>query len=353
MKKGSKASHWVGMDVSKATFEAALVQREQRFPSTSLRDVPWKSFRRTGEGVREFLAWLPHWIPEGTLSNVRVVMEATGDYSIELAKWLIKHQPTLAPAIENAAQAKAFIDSLGQRNRTDGLSARGLAFYGVERQPAPYEPLTPERMELRELSRYRDALIKERTALKNRSQERCTSTLVRKMRTRQRKQLDRDIEKLETEMMRVVHETLELKQAFDLLLSIAGVGPLTAMVVLAELGDLRRFERARQLTAFAGVSPRIRESGSSVRGKTRLCKRGNRRIRQALFLSAMAALNTKAPNCLKNTYQRLCLEGKPGRAALGAVMRKQLVVMRAVLISGKPYEPLWKIAGRKQHNVKV
>ena len=110
--------------------------------------------------------------------------------------------------------------------------------------------------------------------------------------------------------------------------------------------DLRRFERARQLTAYAGVSPRVVQSGTSVREKTRMCKRGNDRVRQALYLSAKASLNTKEPNSLSTMHYRLCDGGKEGKAALGAVMRKQLTVMRAVIISGKPYERTFKRNGK-------
>ena len=79
-----------------------------------------------------------------------------------------------------------------------------------------------------------------------------------------------------------------------------------------------------------------------------MCKRGNQRIRQALYLSAMATLNTKKPNSLSAMHYRLCEDGKQGKAALGAVMRKQLTVMRAVIISGKPYDPAFKGRGKLQ-----
>lgn len=348
-----QSTHWIGVDVSKKFFDAALAQISQRFPSTPLRDLPWRRFERTEQGVQDFLRWLSTMTAEEDEAAPRIVMEATGDYSVELTAWLTKHRGELAPAIENPARTKAFIDSLGQRNKTDGLEARGLAFYGVERRPAPYEPLSRERQELRTLNRYRDVLVKERTALKNRMRERCTAALVGKMRARRRKQLDRDIAKLVAHMKRVVSESPRFKNDFRLLTSIAGVGPITAFTILAEVGDLRRFGRARQLTAFAGVSPRITESGSSVRGKTHMCKRGNGRIRQALYLSAMAVLSTKYTNCLRSTHERLCKEGKSGKAALGVLMRKQLVLMRAVLISGKPYNPLWKTEGREHATIAV
>lgn len=335
--------YWVGIDVSKKTFDAALAGPEQRFPSTPLRTLPWKAFARTREGVVALLAWLDEHAPK---TQTRVVMEATGKYSIELTIWLVAERAALQPSIENPKSAKAFIDSLNQRNRTDGLAARGLAFYGVERRPAPYEPLSKPRQELRELSRYRDILVARRTALKNRSHENTTSKIVTRMQIRQLGQLERDMEKVLQEMKRVVNDDEHFKRDFGLLISIDGVGPITALTVLAEIGDLRRFGRARQLTAYAGVSPRVVQSGSSVRRKTRMCKQGNKRIRQALYLSAMATLNTKNSNCLSTMHQRLCQEGKDGKSALGAVMRKQLTVMRAIIISGKPYNPKYKECGK-------
>lgn len=161
----NREEHWVGLDVSKLTFDAALALSDQHFPSTPLRALPWKTFPRTREGVAAFLAWVAEHVPE---SEVRVIMEATGKYSVELTAWLLAKRPTLRPAIENPKNTSAFIDSLGQRNKTDGLDARGLAFYGVERRPAPYEPLSKTRQELRDLSRCRDTLVEQRTALKNR-----------------------------------------------------------------------------------------------------------------------------------------------------------------------------------------
>jgi transposase len=290
-----------------------------------------------------FLTWLDELAPK---KGTRVIMEATGHYSVELTAWLTAGRASLRPAIENPKNTKAFIDSLNQRNKTDGLDARGLAFYGVERRPAPYEPLSKTRQELRELNRYRDSLVTQRTALKNRSHEKSSSKVVARMQARQLRQLDKDIATVEQEMKEGVNEDEPSKRDFELLTSIDGVGPITAMTMLAEIGDLRRFERARQLTAYAGVSPRVVESGTSVRGKTRMCKRGNKRIRQALYLSAMATLNTKKPNTLSTMHYRLCDEGKEGKAALGAVMRKQLTVMRAVIISGKPYDPNFRPCGK-------
>jgi transposase len=107
--KRNREEHWVGLDVSKATFDAALALSDQRFPSTPVRALPWEAFPRSREGVAAFSAWLSEQAPR---AKIRVVMEATGKYSVELTTWLLARRPTLRPAIENPKNTKAFIDSL-------------------------------------------------------------------------------------------------------------------------------------------------------------------------------------------------------------------------------------------------
>jgi transposase len=157
--------HWVGLDVAKAGFDAALVRPGQRYPQTPMREIPFTSFQRTQEGVQALLTWLDELTDHS--EEVRVVMECTGGYSIELAGWLLEARRSLQPAIHHAQDTAHFIKSLGLRNKTDGMDARALALFGAERRPAPYEPLSSEREELRRLSRYRDLLVGDRVALKN------------------------------------------------------------------------------------------------------------------------------------------------------------------------------------------
>ncbi|MFN8012264.1 MAG: IS110 family transposase [Holophagaceae bacterium] len=101
------------------------------------------------------------------------------------------------------------------------------------------------------------------------------------------------------------------------------------------MGDLRRFQRARQLGAYVGVSPRQRLSGTSVRGRTRMCKQGNSRIRQLLYLAAMASLRSDGP--MKAVFDELVARGKARKSALGAVMRRLLLLMRALLVHEMDY----------------
>lgn len=326
--------HWAGVDVAKDTFDASLVRSGQRYPQTPLSQVPARRFARTAQGVAEFVAWLDELV--GKKDAVRVCMEATGRYSTDLAVWLLKARLSLRPAIVNPAHSAAFIKSMGLRNKTDKMDARALAFYGLERRPVCYEPPTKAQRELRELSRQRTTLVNARNAERNRALEPAASKVVLKIQKRRLKELDRDIKALDTAINKLVNADEELKHDVRALMQIDGVGIVTAVVVLTEMGDLRRFERARQLTAFAGLSPRVFESGKSVKGRTHMCKQGNARVRAALYMAAMAVKRGNKSD-LAVTYQRLVANGKEPLVALAVVMRKLLCVMRAVLISGKPY----------------
>lgn len=337
--------HWVGNDVAKESFDAALVYPGQHYPWTPLRDVPAATFPRSKEGVTDFLAWLEDQVPGlSTTARVRMVMEATGKYSEELAGWVNEQCSALAPAIVNPRQTAAFLASMQLRNKTDRVEARALAFYGAERRPAPYESPSPEQRELRALSRHRDALIAEKVREKLRG-ESGESKLLASLHRRRMAQLKRDIAKIEARARKLIQQTPELRRDATLLQSIPGVAFVTSLVVLAELGDLRRFQRARQATAFAGLSPRSRQSGTSLNAPGTLCKQGNPRIRQALYMAAMVTIRGTGPLC--DFYDRLRAKGLNGKAALCAVMRKMLTFMRAILINETPYDPQWEKMGKK------
>jgi transposase len=333
--------HWVGIDVAKATFDAAFVRHGQKFPATPLACIPARSFERTQAGVEELAKWLETLNEdEDDSAATRVIMEATGGYSIELAAWITQQNPEFAPAIAPPRQTAAFLKSLGLRNKTDKIEARALGFYGMERQPPAYQALTPEEANLRELSRCRDFLVQQRVAEHNRFGEMKSASEATKIFRRRLAQIERDIKKLEAELHKCIDALPELSKDIQLLCTIYGVGFITAVTIRLEMGDLRRFNKARQLTAYAGLNPTLRQSGASVNGRPHMNKHGNSRVRQALYLSAMVVI--RGDNDLKHTYMRLREQGKSAMSALGAVMRKLLVLMRAILISGRVFDPLWK-----------
>lgn len=319
---------WIGLDVAKASFEAAAA-----LPDHLPREFPTHLFARTEQGAAELLAWAERI---GHTHPTRIVLEATGRYSHELAGWLLEKQPASPPAIVNGLIAKRFIQSLGLRNKTDRCDARALARLGQERSPEPWQPLSPALEELRALTRERHALVGERTALTLRIAEKSPSSLVAKERQNLLNSINDTIARIEAAMEDLCRRTPEFDRDTKLLRTIPGVGPVTATTVLAELGDLRRFRTSRQLTAYAGVSPRQHISGAG-QARTRMCKQGNPQVRAVLYMSATC--QARLTNTAQGTHYRHLKEaGLAPMAALGALMRKTLVIMRAILITGKHYQ---------------
>ncbi len=337
--------HWVGIDVSKPFFDAALLSWQDQEVGAAVREFPAARFPRTRAGAEKFVTWLEGLLEEDIDAlETRVVMEATGKYSSALAVWLLGTRRPLAAAIVNPQPVAKFIQSLALRNTTDRLSARGLALYGAQRRPAPYQPPSKGEAQLRELTRYRHFLVEQRTAMANHAGEGARTKVVLKMQARRHNQLKKDIAAVEEQMHTQVAKLEGLREDVALLDTIYGVGFITAVTVRVELGDLRRFERARKLSAFAGVSPHKSESGTSVRKRTCMSKAGNSRVRAVLYMASCSAI--VHPNPWKDEYQRFLGNGKKKMEALGALMRKMLVLMRAILISGQPYDPHYKTGGK-------
>jgi len=342
-----KAEAWSGWDVSKETFNAALWLPLEQGEARSMQEIPERQFARVAKGVREFLVWMDGLLAAYAQKHgrgaptVRAVMEATGKYSVELAAWVLAERPSLAPAIINPQRASHYARSLCLQNTTDRISARALARYGAERQPGAHEPLSKERAELRDSTRYRQTLVEQRVEERNRASEGSESPFVRAMQRERLGQLTRDIRRIEADIKRVV-KTLPaaLQRDIKKIDSIYGIGPITAATIIAELGDLRRFKRARQVSAIAGLSPRNVVSGTSVHKKAHLSKKGSTHVRHALYMPAVTVI--RGDNDLADLYKRLTAKGKPKMAALGAVMRKLLLLCRAVVLSDEPYQRHYK-----------
>ena len=148
--------------------------------------------------------------------------------------------------------------------------------------------------------------------------------------------LDDQIAQVERQIRQHFDDHPDLKRKRDLLTSIPGIGETTAGSVLAEIPHLDRFESAKAVAAYAGLSPRQRRSGTSIHGRPRLCKTGNSRLRKALYMPAIVALRFNP--VLRLFAERLGAAGKHKRLIIGAVMRKLLVLAYGVLRSGKRFD---------------
>lgn len=346
------AAAWAGLDVAKATFDAGIYfPLESHEAPRPLPEIPVASFERSAEGVDAFAKWSEERLREFAARRdldepppLRIVMEATGRYSIELAAWLAQSSLGIRSCIIDPKGAHDFMKSLRLRNITDSTSARVLSRYGFERKPEPWEDLAPEYKELRELSRQRDYIVETLVAARNRAGENTTSKVSAKLQKQVIRNLEKSLKKIEEAIKKHIAQYSQLKIDVDLLMTIPGVALWTSVVVLAELGDLRRFRKSRRLGAFAGLSPQQHDSGTSVHEKPRMCKQGSARVRQGLYMSALSAIRRNDAG-MGLFYQNLVDRHKPKMVAIGAVMRKQLILMRSLLINQIPYDKNYRSAG--------
>jgi transposase len=151
--------------------------------------------------------------------------------------------------------------------------------------------------------------------------------------------LGQQIQHWQTKIRSLVAEQADLKKQSQLLCTIPGVAHKTACAILALAGDLRRFDSSGALARFAGLCPRLHKSGTSVRGRSALCKMGHARLRRALYFPAITALRHNP--VLRGFKERLAARGKTPMQILGAAMRKLLVLCYGVPKSGKPFDPAY------------
>jgi transposase len=336
---------WSGLDVAKATFEAALyLPQPQASAPRSVASLPTHSFQRSSQGVAQWLAWCDRKLAEHARSQglaqqppLRVCMEATGRYSVELAAWIAQARQATEPAIVDPLAAHHYAKSLRMRNKTDRVDAAVLSHMGYARRFAPSTPLPEPYATLRQLTRQRDFLMGQLQAARLRSQEMAAWPQLLEIQEVVVKELKKAVGKLDRLINKHVDRHGELAELVRRLRTIPGVGRLTAVIILAELGDLRRYAASRQVASFAGLNPKLFESGTSVQYETHLSKQGPARARKVLYMSAMSVLRTEGP--LHRHYDHLLAQGKCKMAALGVLMRKQLVLMRALLVGQCDYDP--------------
>ena len=312
----------VGIDVSKAKLDVAV-----KLPSGK-----WKSkvLPNSAKGVAELRGWLTNH----GVAAVHVCMEATGVYWETAASELADQGVTVS--VVNPAQIKAFGESRGVRTKTDAVDARVIAEFCELHRPPAWKPAAKSVRRLRALVARRVSLLELRTQESNRLEVTFTEE-VRSSIEQVIGLLDAQIAQIEKQIAKDVDDDPTLREQRDLLDTIPGLGDKTIGMLLSYYGGELRFDKTGQAVAFAGLDTRQHESGSSVRGKPRLSKRGHSAIRRALYMPAIVAM-TRTP-WGKAFSSRLLAAGKPTKLILGAIMRKLLAIAYGVLKSGKPFNP--------------
>jgi len=235
----------------------------------------------------------------------------------------------------NPARPVAFARSLGLRDKTDRIDACVLALYGVAIRPAPKPLPTTQQRQLRALSALYERGKKDVTASKNQLRETIQSPVVRRCLRVRLRALEKEMALVAIEMDRLIDDDDTLKKDARRMSTIPGIAEKTRRVLLAHFGNLREYSR-NELVSLAGLYPKRFQSGTSVHRKPKLAKGGGARIRAALYMAALTA-RKHCPQ-LKRFADRLKKNGLTNMAILGAVMRKLLLLARALVVSGQDYQ---------------
>jgi transposase len=310
----------LGIDISKDSFHVELSVNHK---------LRHRRFLNRPEGFAELCVWLAkHKAP-----MVHVCLEATGPYSEPLALYL--HEQGHTVSVVNPAQIKAFGQSELLRNKDDRPDAGLIRRFCEKQQPPAWTPAPLHFRELQALTRHLENLLETRQQQLNRL-ETTTAKPVRQSLRKLVTHLDAEIKRTEQQIDDHVDRYPDLKEQSQLLESIPGIGKRTATRLLAEIENISQYKSARQVAAYAGLTPRNNRSGT-FRGQTRLSKTGNARVRKALFLPAMVA---KRHNPVVRSFcQRLAQHGKTKMQLVGAAMRKLIHIAFGVLKSGKVFDP--------------
>ena len=310
----------LGIDIAKQKFDAALL-------------VDGKTKHKACKNSAEGFETLTIWLEKQGIQKVHACLEATGNYGEDLAIYL--HEAGHIVSIVNPARIKGFGQSELIRTKTDKIDAALIARFCLAMKPGPWSPPSPEIRSLRALVRRVDSLIDMRSQEKNRisTAHKSVSLLIKEHIA----YLDQEIEKIRKQIADLIEQNPNLKRKKDLLDSIPAIGKVTIPHLLAELDDLEKFNHVRQLVAFIGLAPKETLSGSSIKGKPRLCKIGHARLRKALYMPALVSIQCNP--VMITFYNRLKDKGKNGKVIVCAIMRKLVHVIFGVLKSGKKYDP--------------
>lgn len=311
----------VGIDVSKATLDVALLTSTE---------VLHKQVSNTAKGFEQLHQFVQAHSPIACIG-----MEASGRYGEALLNFLFNHEYRVSYI--NPKQIHAFAKVYLHYNKTDKQDALLIARYCELQQPPLYQPTSPQQQQLQQRSRRLNALEKMRQQEVNRLQSGLTDPLVLEQIRGMIAYLDTCIAQIQQAVSDLIRQSRCLCHQHDLLVSIKGIGDKTAALLLAELGDIARFDNARQLAAFIGITPQHFQSGSSVKKRSSISRQGNARVRAALYLPAVVAKRWNKP--CRQFAQRLENAKKPGKVIIVAVMRKLVHQIFAILKSGRPFDP--------------
>jgi transposase len=257
------------------------------------------------------------------------VMEATGVYHLKLATML--YDNGFKVGVINPLIIKRYYQMRMIRAKTDIVDAKLIAEYGFEQSVRLFSPPSKERQIIVKLLKAIDKLIVTKESYYNRLEALFQDPLQVGILNKNFKQLihniDSLIDKFEKELIEIVKQNYS--ETYERLLSIKGIGNKTAIVIIGFFGKFENFESSKQVASFIGVNPSPKQSGSSVRGRGRISKKGNSYLRKQLFMTSLSAMRYNK-SC-RELYQRLSLKGKEHKVCRIAVVNKLIKQVFAII----------------------
>ncbi len=324
----------VGIDVSLKTLDVTFGKMSESMDVYLLFQC---SFKNTEAGFDKLLQTMKDKLDAKI--PVRFVMEATGVYHEKLAYYLHKMGCSISIILPN--KISSFIRTLTIKTINDKTCSEAIARFGLERKLDDWNPPKESYKKLRQLTRERDQLVLERAAIKNQlhAEEREADPNTKTMnRLKQRiKFLNKQEAEIKADIERVVVKNPEINIEIGHITSVPGVGRLTAVILLAETNGFELIRNKKQLVSYAGLDVKEKQSGTSIRGVTKISKKGNTHLRKAMYLPAMTSIRNNENH--KEIFIRIVQKHGIKKKALVAIQRRLLELCFVLYRNKTFYEP--------------
>jgi transposase len=312
-------NHVVGIDVSKKSLDVCAIYNDK---------IRKKSFTNNEAGFEN----LSSWILKLELTDPHFCMEATGCYSEDVGEFLFNTGCKVS--IVNPMPIKSFRRSKMIRQKTDKSDSEVIAKFCLQNNPGLWIPKSIDCKELHEINSRIDFLKIELNRVSGFLEKKYLNEVVKKSICEEQNFLKNQIKTLETKAQAIVAENEKLRSSFEIITSIKGVGSKLALAILAD-ADFNRFKNGKQYAAFTGVTPSHFESGTSVKGKSRISKIGSSKLRKVLYMNALVVKNRNED--FADFVKKLEKRGKCAKVIIVAVMRKLLSIIYGMLKNNQKF----------------
>ena len=332
-----------GIDVAKDELVVCLGRMYEDFSSQLFAH---KSFENNKKGFESLVKWIEK---SGTVD--RFVMEATGVYYESFAYYLSDRGYTLSVVLPN--KISNYSRTLSTKTVTDKTASEAITQFGLERNLDNWEAPKGIYRRLRQLTRERQQVVETRTVAKNQLHAENHEAYPNQSSVARIKKhigfLDKQEADIQAEIKQLLKEDPEMKEILIILCSLTGIGTLTAAIVLAETSGFNLIRNKRQLASYAGLDVREKQSGTSVKGKPKISKKGNKYLRAAMHMPALAAIRNDER--FKTLFKRLVSKHGIKMKAAVAVQRKLLEMMFILFKTKTKYDKQYLVTINQTGNI--